>query len=259
MRIYGLPALDSNYFWLVQPEPQKPAAYIFDPGDAAPVQTALQQHQLTLAGIVLTHHHWDHTDGIDALLQDNAVPVYGPASERIAQVSHPLAEGDTLELGDGRWQVLASPGHTLEHIVYYHPTALGSGVLVAGDTLFAAGCGRMFEGTPEMFWHSLQTLAQLPAETQMYCSHEYTLANLAFAQAVEPDNPDIAARLTRERQKREQGRPTLPSSIGLEQATNPFLRCQHAAVVASASAFSGQTLRSPSEVFAVLRAWKDTF
>ncbi|WP_049721633.1 hydroxyacylglutathione hydrolase [Gilvimarinus polysaccharolyticus] len=263
MQIYHLPALETNYFWLLQPDADRRDAYIFDPGDAAPVIDALKRYNLTLAGIVLTHHHWDHTDGIDALLEHHSIPVYGPISKRIPQVTHPLTEGDSLDLGSTRWSILATPGHTLDHIVYYcantqHATQ-PSGVLIAGDTIFAGGCGRMFEGTPEMFLQSLNKIAQLPNDTVLYCSHEYTLANLAFAQAVEPNNPDIAQRLTRERRKREQKMPTLPSSIGLELATNPFVRCQQPTVINSANSKSGQVQTTPADVFAVLRAWKNDF
>ncbi|WP_339615165.1 hydroxyacylglutathione hydrolase [uncultured Gilvimarinus sp.] len=259
MQIYCLPALETNYFWLLQPDPKSSDAYIFDPGDAAPVLAALKQRELTLAGIVLTHHHWDHTDGIDELLEHHQVPVYGPHSTRIPQVTQPLAEGDTLELGGTQWRILATPGHTLDHIVYYRPDAKPNGVLIAGDTLFAGGCGRMFEGDPERFQQSLDKLAQLPANTTLYCSHEYTVANLVFAQAVEPENPDIAARLNSARKKREQHQPTVPSTIALELATNPFLRCTQAPVVASASEYSGCSQDSAADVFAVLRRWKDGF
>ncbi|WP_339896896.1 hydroxyacylglutathione hydrolase [uncultured Gilvimarinus sp.] len=259
MQIYGLPALETNYFWLLQPDSAQPEAYIFDPGDAQPVLRALEQYRLTLAGIVLTHHHWDHTDGIDELLEHNQVPVYGPDNERIAHISHPLADGDELQLGETCWQVMTTPGHTLDHIVYYRADAEPDGVLIAGDTLFAGGCGRMFEGTPEVFLRSLTKLAQLPAHTVLYCSHEYTLANLAFAQAVEPNNQAIARRLAAERAKRGQGRPTLPSNIALELATNPFLRCTEPEIIANAAAYSGGQLHSAEEVFATLRQWKNEF
>lgn len=257
MKIYRLAALETNYFWLLQPDAEHPDAYIFDPGDAAPVLAALKQYDLTLAGIVLTHHHWDHTDGVDGLLQQQPVPVYGPDSARIAQVTQPLYNGDTLNLGSSSWQVIATPGHTLDHLVYYCPEP--EGILIAGDTLFAAGCGRMFEGTPEVFFASLLTLAQLPSNTQLYCSHEYTQDNLAFASAVEPHNTAIAERLESVRQLRQRGESSVPSTLATELATNPFLRCDQASVMASARAHSGQPLVSTVEVFAALRGWKDNF
>ncbi|WP_041523196.1 hydroxyacylglutathione hydrolase [Gilvimarinus agarilyticus] len=259
MQIYGLPALETNYFWLLQPDSSQPDAYIFDPGDAQPVRRALKQHRLSLKGIVLTHHHWDHTDGIDALLEHSQVPVYGPRSDRIPQVTHPLADGDEVQLGETRWQVLATPGHTLDHVVYYRADAEPHGVLIAGDTLFAGGCGRMFEGTPDVFINSLTALARLPAQTTVYCSHEYTLANLNFALAVEPDNQALIERIATERTKREQQLPTIPSNMALELSTNPFLRCSEPQVISSAAAYSGRSLSSAEDVFAVLRQWKNDF
>ena len=265
LNISPISAFSDNYIWLLYDEDSR-EAFVVDPGDAAPVEAALKEMQLSLTGILITHHHWDHTGGIDELLNAYPnIPVYGPTNEKITQINNRLVDTQTilLDMFDLTLSVMTVPGHTLDHIAYYwsnteHATQ-PSGILIAGDTIFAGGCGRMFEGTPEMFLQSLNKITQLPDDTVLYCSHEYTLANLAFAQAVEPNNSDITQRLIRERHKREQQIPTLPSSIGLELATNPFVRCQQPAVINSANSKSGQTQTTPADVFAVLRAWKNDF
>lgn len=235
-----------------------PRAAVVDPGDAAPVEARLAADGVELTAIIATHHHGDHVGGIPALLRGRDIPVFAPAGERVAGAMRRVAEGDRFELpgiGVGL-RVLDIPGHTAGHVAY---VADGPRWLFCGDTLFAAGCGRLFEGTPEQMWSSLSKLAALPAATEVYCGHEYTLANLRFAAAVEPDNAEIASRSARERAKRERGEPTLPTTIGDELATNPFLRAHLAALAASASAHAGHTLRQPVEVFAELRRWKDGF
>lgn len=260
VRLYCLPALKTNYFWLLQPDEQVPEAYIFDPGDAAPVRDALQKHRLTLSGIVVTHHHWDHTDGIDSLLSAHPVPVYGPKSERIPQVTHTLSEGDTLTLGRLEFQVLATPGHTLDHIAFLLPRrGEQPASLFSADNIFGAGCGRMFEGEPEVFLKTLKRLASLEAETRIYCSHEYTLANIAFALAVEPENAALQRRRDSEQARRDQSEPTVPLTLALELATNPFLRTDQPAVAAAAETHAGATLATEAEVFAEIRRWKDHF
>ncbi len=259
MVIYSLPALKSNYFWLVQPSADQPQAYIFDPGDEPPVTKALQEHGLELAGIVITHHHWDHTDGIAPLLQRFPVPVYGPRSERIPSVTHFLADGDTLPLPGFRLQVIATPGHTLDHIVYLHRDEEGQHHLFSADNIFGAGCGKRFEGSAAVFYQSLQKLAALPPQTIIYGSHEYTQDNIRFALAVEPDNAQLRARQVQVRQLRDQGQSTLPTRLDLELATNPFLRCEQPAVWRAAEKRAGRPLRSAVEVFDVLRNWKDAF
>ncbi|WP_111640859.1 hydroxyacylglutathione hydrolase [Marinimicrobium alkaliphilum] len=256
-RIYALPALDSNYFWLLQPDPGSPDAYIIDPGDAEPVLTALTQRDLKLKGILITHHHWDHTDGLPALLARHPVPVWGPASERIPQVTRPLAEGDRVALPGMPLTVLAVPGHTLDHIAYLHQPAHGAAQLFCGDALFAAGCGRMFEGEPAQMLNSLDKLAQLPDDTLVYCAHEYTLANLDFARTVEPGNDAINERCVTEMARRREGQATIPTRVGLERRTNPFLRCREPAVQRAAADYSGQALPDAAAVFASLRRWKD--
>ncbi|MCP8898526.1 hydroxyacylglutathione hydrolase [Gilvimarinus xylanilyticus] len=258
MQLSLFPALQTNYFWLLQPDDSKSVAYIFDPGDATAVKQQLQARGLTLAGIVITHHHWDHTDGIDELVADCKVPVYGPRSDKIPQVDHVLSEGDKLTLGPLTLDVLETPGHTLDHISYLLQTP-EQDLLFCADTLFAGGCGRMFEGSPEQFLSSLNRLKALPERTQVCCSHEYTVDNLRFAQAAEPDNRAIAERLARETEKRRQGQSTLPSTIGLEKQTNPFLRTDSPSLKASVKKHTGLKAPREHEVFAALRQWKDRF
>ncbi|WP_020209654.1 hydroxyacylglutathione hydrolase [Gilvimarinus chinensis] len=258
MRLFSFPALQTNYFWLLQPDDNSANAYIFDPGDAEPVRQQLKQHELTLAGIVVTHHHWDHTDGIDDLLTDFNVPVYGPSSPKIPQITHPLKGGDTLALGPLTLEVLDTPGHTLEHIAYFLPNSEPPR-LFSADNIFGAGCGRMFEGSAEQFVNSLQQLCQLPPDTLICCSHEYTIDSIQFALSVEPNNLELRKRQEEEKRKRAQRLPTIPSSLALELATNPFLRTTEVEVIASAEHYSGRRLTSESEVFAAIRHWKDNF
>lgn len=251
-----IPAFNDNYLWLFRAAGSRECG-IVDPGDAAPVLRYLQDNDLTLSAIVITHHHGDHIGGIGRLLEHYDVPVYGPDSPNIPAVTVKLAEGDNVTLFGANFRVLEIPGHTLDHIAYF---AEGNPpVLFCGDTLFAGGCGRVFEGTHKMMHGSLQKLATLPPETTVYCAHEYTLANLAFARAVTPDSPTLAARISREKARRAQDIPTVPTTIRLELETNPFLRCSEADVVAAAHAQSGKALAAPDEVFGVIRGWKDSF
>ena len=254
-----IPAFSDNYIWLLRG--RDPAqVLVVDPGDAGPVFDVLKSNALRLSGILITHHHFDHTGGIEDLLRVFPVPVYGPDSSQIASISHRFGDGDKLLLGESEFEVLEIPGHTLDHIAWYSPTAAdGRGLLLCGDTLFAAGCGRLFEGTAAMMWHSLSRLAALPGDTLVCCAHEYTLANLDFARTAEPDDSEIANRYSRERSKRDRNQPTLPSSIDLEIATNPFLHCHRPAMMQRMTCRSGKTINSPVEAFAELRHWKDNF
>ncbi len=252
-----VPAFQDNYLWLFHRQGSD-TAYAVDPGEAAPIEQALRKHRLQLAGILITHHHADHIGGVNALLQQRDIPVYGPLSSKIPAVSRPLADGDLLTLDGGEisFRVLAVPGHTLEHIAYFNPD---EHLLFCGDTLFAAGCGRMFEGNPVQMQNSLQKLADLPADTTVYCAHEYTLANLKFALQVEQNNPALLARQQEAQRLRAANQPTVPSRLSLELATNPFLRVTQRAVIEAASAYNGRPVDSPAEVFAALRRWKDNF
>jgi hydroxyacylglutathione hydrolase len=254
--IIPIPAFTDNYIWLVH---DGTSAAVVDPGDAGPVLATLDREGLALTAIVNTHHHGDHVGGNEALLARYDVPVFGPAHERIPGRTHALGEGDEIEVpGPGlRLRVLDVPGHTAGHIAYVGST--DGPVLFCGDTLFAGGCGRLFEGTPPQMWSSLCKLAALPGETRAYCAHEYTLANLRFAAAVEPGNGALAARAVRDRATRARGAATVPSTISEERATNPFLRAGVPAVRAAAQAHAGRPLADEVEAFAVLREWKNGF
>lgn len=257
LTITALPAFTDNYIWLLQ-NPATLHCAAVDPGDAAPVIDWLADNpQWQLSDILITHHHRDHTGGVVELKQHTGATVYGPELEDIRGIDQPLADRQTLELLGQTFTVFHVPGHTLGHIAYY--LSGKQPLLFCGDTLFLAGCGRLFEGTPEQMHQSLQTFAALPAATLIYCTHEYSLSNLRFALAVEPDNPDIQARLQEVVELREAGSISLPSNIAAELATNPFLRCQVPAVIASATSEASQPPASIVEVFASLRAWKDRF
>ena len=258
LQIEALPAFTDNYIWLLQ-DPEKRQCAAVDPGDAAPVRAWLDAHpDWHLTDILVTHHHPDHVGGVESLKRDSGARVHGPAGETIPARDHALGDGQRIEVLGCELQVIDVPGHTRGHIAYFHDSAERPWLL-CGDTLFAAGCGRLFEGTAEQMHTSLQRLAALPADTAVYCTHEYTLSNLRFAQAVEPGNLVIAERLRDATERRATGAITLPSSIALERASNPFLRADEAGVIAAASGQSGRPLASPVEVFAALRAWKDTF
>jgi hydroxyacylglutathione hydrolase len=253
--VLHVPAFDDNYIWLVAGElPDRVA--IVDPGDAAPVLARLERDRLAPVAILCTHHHGDHVGGIKDLLRHFKIPVYGPASEHIDSVSHPLHGDERVRLGElgVEFEVLAVPGHTAGHIAYH-----GDGMLFCGDTLFSAGCGRLFEGTAEQMHDSLTRLAALPGTTKIYCAHEYTEANLRFALTVEPDNADVRQYREQARNLRLQGRPTLPSTIDLERRVNPFLRTAQPAVRRAAEAECGHILATEASVFACLRRWKDHF
>lgn len=267
LKITPIPAFQDNYIWLLEPGGSNRVSVV-DPGDAQPVLAVLEERQLALDTILVTHHHADHTGGIEALLQRfPGTQVYGPADSTTRSITRPLHDGDPLSLCRHDFTVLTVPGHTWDHIAYYSPDAGpgGSGVLFCGDTLFAAGCGRLFEGTAEVMYNSLSRLAALPADTRVYCAHEYTLANLQFSLAAEPENEDTAQRLQADSRARAAGLPTLPSTIGLELRTNPFLRCHTEVIQRSVrermlGKSSGErSSDSELEIFAHLRQWKDTF
>ncbi|MBK5965619.1 hydroxyacylglutathione hydrolase [Thiocystis minor] len=253
LQIRPIQAFSDNYIWLLTEG--SGSAVVVDPGDADPVLETLAAERLTLTSVLVTHHHQDHIGGLDDLLA--AFPearLYGPRDRRIRDLTDRVGEGDSFQPAGLKTdvRVLEVPGHTATHITY-----LGAGRLFCGDTLFAAGCGRVFDGTFEQLAHSLERIAALPGDTLCYCAHEYTLANLGFAQWVEPDSATLADRLRADRQRRETGQPTVPSRLDLERATNPFLRTGEQGVIAAAEAFAGHALDSRAEVFAALRRWKD--
>lgn len=256
LNIQPIPAFDDNYIWLLV-DTEAGRACVVDPGDAAPVLSTLEGAGLTLTDILVTHHHYDHVGGLQALCDAYGPEVNGPVNDAIAQVTTRVKAGDTVEVLGHEFSVLEVPGHTLDHIAYFHDAR--QPLLFCGDTLFAGGCGRVFEGSPPMMWRSLKSLAALPGNTRVYCAHEYTLANLDFASAVEPQNGALRERLSEARQTRERGEPTVPSSLSLELATNPFLRCEQPELLAALASQGRLEGTAPEEVFATVRGWKDNF
>jgi hydroxyacylglutathione hydrolase len=249
-----LPAFADNYIWLLTDTAGNAAAV--DPGDAAPVQRALDAQNLKLRAVLATHHHPDHVGGAAELATRHGCPVFGPAREAREVVTLPLEEGQEIELpGLGaRFRVLDIPGHTAGHIAFF-----GHGILFSGDTLFSAGCGRLFEGTPAQMSGSLAKLAALPESMRVCCGHEYTVNNLRFAAALEPDNCAIREHAKHCSALRARGEATLPSTMAAERSINPFLRCSEPAVREAASRHAGAMLTDPVEIFAVIRQWKDGF
>jgi hydroxyacylglutathione hydrolase len=249
-------AFTDNYIWLIA-SPRDPARLVaVDPGDAEPVTAELKRRGASLAAILLTHHHADHIGGVEKLSHLGSIEVIGPDDDRIPLKTRTVRDGEPCELAELglSFDILAVPGHTLSHIAFW-----GHGTLFCGDTLFSAGCGRLFEGTPSQMNASLNRLRDLPPETRMFCGHEYTAANLKFALAVEPDNRDAADYATEVGRVRATGAPSLPSTLALEIRVNPFLRCETAAVRQAVEAHVGRPLHTTDEVFGELRAWKDQF
>lgn len=252
MNLVALPAFTDNYIWMLHDGAR---AVVVDPGEAGPVEAALDRLHLALVGILVTHHHPDHTGGIDALRPRLQGPVWGPARERIPGPFEPMSGGDVLAVLNTRFEVLDVPGHTAGHIAFREVKEQAP-LLFCGDTLFSAGCGRLFEGTPAQMLNSLRLLADGPDDTQVCCTHEYTLSNLRFAAAVEPGQADIEAHTAACTALRAAGQATLPSTLGLERRINPFLRCEEPAVVAAAQQ-AGAASAEPVDVLAALRAWKN--
>jgi hydroxyacylglutathione hydrolase len=255
LNVRAVRAFSDNYIWLIQSPTASDQVVAVDPGEAGPVLAELKRRNLKLAAMLLTHHHADHIGGVPDLQRLGNMPVIGPEDQRIArtQTVRDAERCELPELGLG-FEILHIPGHTLSHIAFW-----GHGALFCGDTLFSAGCGRMFEGTPKQMNASLCRLRDLPPETQVYCGHEYTAANLRFALTVEPTNGAALEYQERVQRIRAAGEPTLPSTLKLEIKVNPFLRCDNPSVRSAAEAHAGKDLPEPAEVFAVLRAWKDQF
>jgi len=261
LHVHPVPAFSDNYLWVIHDGRH---AAVVDPGDARPVIDYLAAQALTLTAILCTHHHADHVGGVEEILDflrlRGAIPVYGPAGERIPARTQALREGDHISLPalGLDFDVLDVPGHTSGHIAYVSHDG-GNDLLFCGDTLFACGCGRLFEGTAAQMTQSLAKLKRLPGNTRVYCAHEYTMANIRFAEAVEPGNADLKLRKAFCAAKRHRNEPTVPSTIALELATNPFLRWDSAEVIASAEKRAGHALYKDEDVFATIREWKNNF
>jgi hydroxyacylglutathione hydrolase len=256
LTVIPIRAFKDNYIWLLVNSTNQHCA-IIDPGDANPVIEYIENEHLTPTTILITHHHHDHSGGILALKEKYpAIAVYGPARETIPGVDHKVTENDVIKLAPLglSLSVLDIPGHTKGHVAYY-----GKYMLFCGDTLFAAGCGRLFEGTANQMYDSLSKIRHLPDNTFIYCAHEYTAANLRFAEAVEPDNADIQQRKQAVALQMEQHVPSLPSTLLLEKLTNPFLRCDQGSVLKSIRSQLHEKSPDPVSIFQALRAWKDKF
>ncbi len=257
LSVIPLSAFDDNYIWMLQND-NNAEVFVVDPGEAAPVLTALEHNNLTLAGILLTHHHQDHVGGVQTLLDHFTVPVIGSDKSTIPSITQKVKGGDQIMVLGTRFQVIDVPGHTLDHIAFFSDQPKQP-LLFCGDTLFAAGCGRIFEGTPQQMYASLIKLSLLPKNTAVYCAHEYTLTNLNFAKTVEPDNNILEKHIITCKQLRNQNLPTLPSSIGKELQINPFLRSDKNSVKNAAQIYIGAPISSIAKIFEVIRAWKDDF
>ncbi len=261
LKITPIPILQDNYVWLLENQGQ---TLVIDPGEAEPVMAYLKQHNLSLDYMFITHKHWDHVTGIAAIKA--AYPdciIYGTGHHEIPCRDIALIGGEAFDLMGLSWRVWHTPGHTLDHIVFHTHTQEDNGIkqghIFSGDNIFACGCGRMFEGTAEQFHASLQSIVSLPPSTKIYCTHEYTLANIHFALHVEPNNTYTLHRQDVSSQQREAGLPTVPTTVADELKSNPFVRCNAPDVIRAAEHFSGKVLGKPEEVFAVIRQMKDTF
>ena len=251
--IAPIPALQDNYIWAIH-RAQHAQCVLVDPGEAAPALEWLKQNRLEPVAILLTHHHYDHVNGVDELAARFNLKIYGPHDDRMPDSTINCSEGETVEIPELalRFDVFEVPGHTRSHIAFY-----GHDSVFAGDTLFSAGCGRLFEGTPAQMQTALDKLAALPDDTRVYCGHEYTQSNCQFALQVEPDNQALQQRTEQVRALRENGQPTLPSTIAEERSFNPYLRTRKPAVIAAAQTFDPSINDRPESVLGTIRRWKD--
>ncbi len=256
LQVTAIPAFQDNYIWILH-RPDCADAWVVDPGDPMPIEEWLTANNKELAGILITHHHRDHIGGVATLstLTDN---IYGPARDIFVETRHPCVEGDQVEVLGETFRALDIPGHTANHIGWFGETSIGP-LLFCGDTLFSAGCGRLLGGTASQLFNSLNRLQSLPDDTLVYCTHEYTIANLKFALAVDPDNSQLSEWQRQATNLREKGHITLPTRLGDEKQYNPFLRVEQASISQSVAAHTGFTMESPEQVFTELRRWKDQF
>jgi hydroxyacylglutathione hydrolase len=252
-----VPAFQDNYLWVLHDGHR---ALVVDPGDAQPVLDLLRHDGLQLDTILVTHHHADHVGGVDRLREETGARVIGTGRERIPGPLQQVVGGDEVQVLGIRFRVIDVPGHTAGHVAFFSDDVDGRPLLFCGDTLFSGGCGRLFEGTPAQMLASLDALAALPGDTRVCCAHEYTLANLRFAQAVEPGNADLTHYNARCESLRAQGQPTLPSQLAIERLINPFLRSREATVLRAVRAHAELSAdAAEADVFAALRQWKNDF
>jgi len=250
--ITPIPVLQDNYVWVIS---NKSHAIVVDPGDAEPVINYLKLNKLILSAILITHHHKDHTGGVEGLIKNFKCEVYSHPTTKLDCLKHNVAEGSSVILdGFPKFSILEIPGHTLDHIAFYFQNNL-----FCGDTLFSAGCGRVFEGTYAQMYRSLLKIKSLPASTYIYCAHEYTLQNLFFAKEVEPNNKFIEQKIIEVSNLQKNKNPSLPSILSDELEINPFIRCDIQVVARSAENYIGHSLKNEDEIFKVLREWKNNF
>ncbi|MCY4330376.1 MAG: hydroxyacylglutathione hydrolase [Endozoicomonadaceae bacterium] len=258
VKIDPVSAFSDNYIWMIT-DKFRNTTYAVDPGEALPVERYCQKNKVRLVGILITHHHYDHTGGVDELTNNHNIPVYGPLGSH-PKITHVLKKNDNLALPAGTFKVIAVPGHTLDHIAYFSDTLLKQPVLFIGDTLFSSGCGRIFEGNAEIMYNSVHYIRNnLHDSTLLFCAHEYTQNNLKFALCVEPSNLHLQQRIREVQQLREKNLPSVPTSLQAEKKINPFLRTEQHDIIKNCSAWCGKQLSSEISVFATLRQWKDGF
>ena len=256
MNLLPLPAFSDNYIWLLQ---HQGMALVVDPGESTPVNHWLKENNYQLDCILVTHHHGDHTGGVSDLQREWGAKVYGPAKEKLGFEYQAMSQGSSLSWHGLNFRTIDVPGHTAGHIAYYAEPDNQTPLLFCGDTLFSGGCGRLFEGTAEQMLQSMDKLAALPSKTRVCCAHEYTLSNLKFANAVEPDNLVLKDYISKCQQLRSQNLPTLPAELGNELQINPFLRTRQPSVIKAVKQIAPQVTENEAEVFAQLRIWKNNY